>query len=405
MKLLIICGVFPPSTSATAVLINKLLLKFNEARVQVDGVTFKRSLADPDSYQTGNIKVYCSNGILGVPSEVKCFADFKYKAVNHLHRRFSKPTGVVPLYKRDRVKALMSTLKKLKVEEYDGIISICAYYDAAVALAEYKKKYSLKTPIVLYQVDPLTENVIYGGGEALLAYEKSLYGLYDYVFTTPTVYETKKGLGWDMSNVEVLMFPMSFGDRKTFKREDREIIKCVYTGQLYGDIRDARPTLELFSSIADPKIHLYFAGRGQEALLREYEQGKLKGRLHLLGEKTAEECDELLADADILINIGNTDKYLIPSKLFHYFGFGKPILNISKDSSCPALPYINEYGLGLSVLEQELAGCSQPDKVKNWIYDNKDESVDEKEIRKNFYSSDPKYIAEHILSVLKQKCK
>ena len=122
-----------------------------------------------------------------------------------------------------------------------------------------------------------------------------------------------------------------------------------------------------------------------------------------MGEKSAEECDELLADADILINIGNTDKYLIPSKLFHYFGFGKPILNVSKDSSCPALPYVNEYGLGLSVLERELTVYSQTDKVKKWIYDNKEKSIDEKKIREIFYRSDPGHIASQITNAIVRK--
>ena len=34
-------------------------------------------------------------------------------------------------------------------------------------------------------------------------------------------------------------------------------IKCVYTGYLYGGIRDAEFTLRLFSNMSDPRIHFY----------------------------------------------------------------------------------------------------------------------------------------------------
>lgn len=399
MKLLILCGALPPSTSATALLLDKLLPFFRANGVEVEGLTVKESFSDTNSYFHGDVTVHRANAVLQSPLSVSCFGDFVYKAIHRLRRTFEKPKRYVPLYKKDVKRGFLSALKRLRANRYDCIIAVCAHYDAAAALAEYKTKYAPHTPILLYQVDPLAENTIYGGGEALLAYEKSLYGIYDHVFTTPTVYKQKQKLGWDLSKVDVLMFPTVFGAKKGGERSSREEIRCVYAGQLYGGLRDARYTLELFSRIRDPRIHLYFVGRGQEELLREYEDGALKGRLHCLGEKTAEECDAILADADVLVNIGNTDKYLIPSKLFHYFGFGKPILNVVTDGECPSLPFVEQYGPAVSLmaadsLEENVAGAER------WITENFRVRLSPEEISERLRDCSPQYVAEKIMDTI-----
>ena len=399
MKILIVCGVLPPKVSATALLLDKLLPFFGASGFEVSGLTVKSGFADADRYSYGAMTVYRADCVFHSPLSVECPKDFVYKAVNRIKRTFFKPKTPGTVKKRDVVRALVDKMRRVSAHSYDCILAVCAYYDAAEAVARYKKRYAPKTPILLYQVDPLAENITYGGADSLLAYERDLYTTYDHVFTTPTVYKQKQKLGWDLSNVSTLMFPADFDEKKECPREEREEIRCVYAGQLYGGLRDATYTLELFSAITDPRVHLYFVGKGQEELLREYENGKLRGRLHVLGIKTTEECDRILAEADVLVNIGNTDKYFIPSKLFHYFGFGKPIVNVIADRECPGLPFASQYGLSVNVSVDEDFSANV-EKTERWIAEHYKENVSIRDVSERFRECSPEYIAQTIIDTI-----
>lgn len=398
MKILLVSSTVPPSNSATATLISKLLPYFEKEHVSCDYLTIKSSYSESDKFQDEKTCVYRADCTFGASSQICCLKDLLYKVYRRLKRIANKSINNV--YRIEHVNAYINALKKINLEKYSFIIAISAYYDPAFALAKYKEKYELKVPIALYQVDPLAENIIYCGGKDLLACEKHLYEVYDCIFTTPTIYNQKKALCWDMTKVETLMFPLQLSERTGASQNSREEIKCVYAGQLYGKLRDATYALELFSKIDDPRIQLYFVGRGQVDLLQEYEKGKLKGRLHYLGEKSSAECDEILTDADILINIGNSDKYLIPSKLFHYFGFCKPILNISTSPECPSIPYVNKYGLALNIVNDGYVEDSDINKVREWIFNSKDKQVEMKDVRDAFCSSSPEYIAQKIIHTM-----
>ena len=179
--------------------------------------------------------------------------------------------------------------------------------------------------------------------------------------------------------------------------DDNSEIKCVFAGFLYGKLRDATYTLNLFSKINDSNIHLYIIGKGQNELLESYANGVLKGRLHLLGEKSVSECDEVLSNFDILVNIGNTVNNQVPSKLLHYIGFGKPILNIVCSQSCPSIPYMNSYPLALNVEDVGSVSQSDADSVKQWMYGNKSATLPIERLKELFRSCTNEYIAEQIV--------
>ena len=53
------------------------------------------------------------------------------------------------------------------------------------------------------------------------------------------------------------------------------------------------------------------------------------------------------------MNLGNAVSNQIPSKLFEYFGTGKPILHLSPRADDAVLPYLQRYPLALVLSEQE----------------------------------------------------
>lgn len=366
---------------------------------EISGLTLKQSFHESDELQWKDMCIYRAAAVLYRPKPIQGICDFLYAVKNKLCSYVVKKTGN-PLFREPVVKALVRSMRKLPMDEYDVVIVVCAYYDAAEALLRYRNQYGLRAKTALYQVDPLAENKIYiqDNETQLQRYEQELYRTMDHVFTTPIIYKEKEKLGWDMSAVTALEFPLSFDSKPRQRRQPDDEIRCVYAGYLYGRLRDAGFTLDLFSRLDDPRIQLYIVGKGQEELLRAYQNGALKGRLHVLGEKGTVECDAILASADVLVNIGNTVNNQVPSKLFHYISFGRPILNITACEDCPTLPYMKKYPLSLTVADTQVADTKTAEAVQSWLQENCRKGIATTDILQLFADCTPAFIASKMLT-------
>ena len=391
-NILIISGTLPPEASATSIVVQKILHPLKELGCCVEGLTVKQNFCDEAEIDYKGMSIYKADCVLYPAVTIRCAKDFFYK----VYQRLKNSKREKAVYTERVVRALVKKMKCLPMERYDWVIALCAYYEAAEALARYKREYGLNAKTALYQVDPLAGNQTFNRDDPLelQAYEETLYRTFDHVFTTPVILQEKKRLGWDTAAVTALELPISL-EQHEVKVAKRDEIRCVYAGYLYGQLRDASFTLRLFAQMQDPRIQLYFVGNGQKKLLSAYNKGALKGRLHLLGEKPAKECDEILADADVLVNIGNTVNNQTPSKLLHYLGFGKPILNVISCVDCPSLSYVENYPLVLNVdgTRQEPADVTE---IQEWITENRGKKVDYSEVAKLLTHCTPEYIAEQI---------
>ena len=187
-------------------------------------------------------------------------------------------------------------------------------------------------------------------------YEKFLYAQFDLVFTTREIYATKANKHWQMNNVFAVDYPcvdMHLSNRRSSLRKPEREIRCVYAGQLNASIRDASTVLEILSTVKSSNIQYYFIGEGQDELLRKYGDNKLKDRLHILGKMTAENCENWILSADLLLIIGNNVDIQVPSKVFSYMSYGIPIIATYKIKECSANTYLNKVPNSLLIDETE----------------------------------------------------
>lgn len=400
MKILFISCTFPPDGMGTASVLKKLLPYFKEHN-SIDCITLKSNSLDKDC-TNDNINIYYA-GLRDYPCKIKTPMDFFRRGLTYLkyhifYKFFRKKT----LYNYRIVRAYIKKMKHISMDKYDLIITVCAEYETAEAILTYKKKRNLNGKIALYQLDPLTENEIYKNiklkRESLCQYEESMYKLFDYVITTPLIYKFKKQLNWDLGNVIYVELPITINQVMSLCKNKDDSIVCVFVGYLYGKlIRDASFTLKLFTELTSMKVRLFFIGTGQEDLINYYERNELKGHLYYLGLKSAEECDEILKNADILINIGNKVNNQLPSKLFNYIGYGKPILNIVSCEDCPSLNYMNIYPLSYNVFESQGITTEVVKNLGLWLNRVKGQTIPTDYIRQLFNPCLPETISHQIL--------
>lgn len=397
MKILIVSNTFPPEGTATAGLIANICENMLIKGIQIDALTTSKQVKASSAYN--GISVFYTDSTI----EKKESRKNLITAIINKIQKTCFPSQPV-LYKESTVNEILKMLIELKAHTYDYVIAVCAYYEMAEAALRYKKRISDELKLILYQVDPLAENLAYASIDStwLIEYEKNLFMQCELVFTTPIIYEQKKKQGWDTRHIIPVEFPAVVPKDEIIPvMRLRDEIRCVFAGYLYKKIRNPQYTLQLFSML-DSKIHLYILGTGNDKLLKKYADGPMKGRLHCMGALSPEICDQWLSSADVLVNIGNSVLNQVPSKLFHYISFGKSILNICKSSECATRPYMAKYPMGYELIEGKQIDQKTILDVERWIFEHAKEQVDFSVISKIYASSTPAYVVDQMLSSMKK---
>lgn len=76
----------------------------------------------------------------------------------------------------------------------------------------------------------------------------------------------------------------------------------------------------------------------------------------------------LAGQAEVLLSLGNAVDNQIPSKLFEYFGAGKPILHLSVSDGDAALPYLKRYPLALVLRAADGATPEVVAGLRAWLH-------------------------------------
>ena len=125
-------------------------------------------------------------------------------------------------------------------------------------------------------------------------------------------------------------------------------IELIYVGSLYKSLRRPDYMLELFiqltKSVPSRRIELHFFGDTNECndAFNSY-RDQIGKTIFLHGHVTREQAFEAIANADVVINLGNTNYCQLPSKLVEYMVLEKPILNITQTDADPSLDIMQGY--------------------------------------------------------------
>ncbi|MEE8576131.1 MAG: glycosyltransferase [candidate division Zixibacteria bacterium] len=167
--------------------------------------------------------------------------------------------------------------------------------------------------------------------------------------------------------------------------------KLLFIGTLYRAIRNPQFLLELFSQLSernDDWVELHFVGGYDDCRdICDSFKERLGNRLFFHGLMPRETVMQSVEEADLLINIGNSNPYQLPSKLVEYASAGKPILNISSIENDSSKIFLSNYDLFLNLMEASRGpDVVQVEAVEEFIRResiiNRAEKLDE--IRRNF---------------------
>ena len=219
------------------------------------------------------------------------------------------------------------------------------------------------------------------------------------LITTPFILDALKANGLPLpKNFETVGFPMISANQRAGKTYSDGKIHLLFCGWLYSDIRSPKYFLDIVSRL-DERFEVTFMGRECE-LLQERFPIKTKATLITLPNQPYDVALQAMADADVLINIGNSVPVHMPSKTLEYINTGKPMMNFYKFADCPTLYYTKRYPLALNLFEEEKDTDAAAARFVRFCEETIGKTVDHDWIETEFADCTPQYIAQKILDSL-----
>ena len=172
-------------------------------------------------------------------------------------------------------------------------------------------------------------------------------------------------------------------------------VRIAFTGTMSEALRTPYHILDVFERLKRYHVNLIIAGVNH-CRINNFES-YASVEVTELGLIEHERVLELLDDADVLLNIGNINTALIPSKLFEYLSYGKPIITTYWSDADTSLPYLKNYPLALRLDERGLDLNEQAAMVECFFDYCLGKNVDVMQLAELFCENSPDYFEELLL--------
>ena len=259
---------------------------------------------------------------------------------------------------------------------------------------------------VIWQLDPqgLHEMIDEKSKNSLIQKETEWFNQADHIFTTDVLlkeYAENSSYSKFMDKLTVLEFP-------TLEQADiiencpvalmQKKINILFCGTIDDRYRSPKKTLQCLEQIwaKDDSIAIHFVGINHSSLCKEYAE-KYPGNVFIHQPIETQFVPALLTSADILLNIGNTFRLQVPSKIFEYFATGKPIIHQQVIDCCTCAQYIDKYPLAFSLNDSVFETA---DKLHTFIKNSQGKSLNYNCIKQIYSGNTPKNVAQKMLDTM-----
>lgn len=179
-------------------------------------------------------------------------------------------------------------------------------------------------------------------------------------------------------------------ETKVYKADKSEEIVMCFVGTISDDVRTPYTFLKIMSYIKDIKVHIIFVGNNTCKHLNQYLFDSDTVKVDFLGEMKYEDAQEIVKKSDILINFGNINSNLVPSKIFEYMSYGKPIISTYTSLDDTSLTYLRKYPVVFFIYEHDSNYADCASKLKEFILECSNQIIEPSYMEKILYKNTPR---------------
>lgn len=308
---------------------------------------------------------------------------------------------ISPLYCRRIYKAARKICRENKI---DMIIPIYTQIDTLIAASMIKKKQP-HIKYIPYFLDSLSggygpkcfskEWVIQRG----IKWEDRLLPSADKVVMMQsskkhyTTYAYNKAY---YSRIVFLDIPLMTRPQQTISSKSSDgLVHLTFVGSIPVHKRNPEMFLQVFQKLDNPHYRLHIIGTSTcPEMLHQY--AAQDPRIILEGQISHAEAMQRIAKADVLVNFGNNNSSMTPSKIFEYMSYGKPIISTLPIPDEPSAQYLVKYPLAFLVNYANIDVDKVAEKMQEWIESVIGCVIPFDEIEKNFTDNTPQSFANQV---------
>jgi glycosyl transferase family 4 len=397
-SLLIISYFFYPMISARAFRWGELATHWADLGHQVD-VVASQEKGYPHEEQVNGVQIYRVNN-----SMVEWLTSRLASANNAAHQTDAAGTGSVvkeqlgqafrtlyrSLYWPDAgflwyFPALRQAKALMRRQNYDALITVSPFFTAHLVGKGLKSEFcdmlwlvDCGDPYSFQETEPHYNRLLYRGLSHHV--ERNVFRETNAITVTtlPTADIYKAHFPESAGKIQVipplLSLPEKSASSGRFFPDDKKI-RLHFAGSLYPRTRRPDYLLALFAGLIDQpdladQVELHFWGDASRVMdaFSAYKHLLESGKIMLHGMVSRELVTQSMHEASILVNIGNTTPYQLPSKVVEYGSTGKPILNLIQIENDTSQSVLDTYPSSLTLCNTGTAALAdQIEVLGQWV--------------------------------------
>lgn len=304
------------------------------------------------------------------------------------------------------VKKIVHTMNKyLKNERIDAVIACSAPHEEIFAATKWCKETGV--PLYVFQMDRFVNaNSLYPFSVTKtrqkrnnIKMEKEVLQVCKRLFVLPPLRNYYRDDQYKLVQNKIITVEHPLVARNInydipYTKESNDVI-ITYAGSLDRKLRNPEHLLKIMSSskvvTTNLKLQLFSFGNCEE-LINTYSSSSNNSILQM-GKVSSEEISKKLRESTILLIIGNNSDEEIPSKLFEYLGYGKPIIHLYFSEMDKYLDYLSRYPKALCLKIDDCCLDSNINKFIEFCNDSKDFWISNREVVSLYKECTPTYVA------------
>lgn len=306
-----------------------------------------------------------------------------------------------------RLKKMVDSI--IKNNSYDAVVPVYTQIDALLAVYWIKKKNS-SFKAIAYFIDSLSAGpkprLLSKRGKLNrgLKWEKQLCSIMDGIVYMESSRSHHEKFSKDFDYYErtvfldIPAFVRRFVRDKEIEKKNNEKIIITYVGSMPLRIRNPEYAFRVLSSLQGVNVEIRVIG------VSELEAKSINTyglEVYWLGRKPHAEIEQFFVQSDVLLNIGNNIPSMVPSKVFEYISYKKPIVSFSPIENEPSSEYLRKYGYSCIINENEEFDRNVH-MVNDFLKDLPMVKYSDEELEELFYYNTPKAFAEYLEGVCKK---
>lgn len=311
--------------------------------------------------------------------------------------------------KKELVGTYEEILKRID-ENIDVIIPASMPFESVIAAHNYKENINSEVILLPYLFDQFVEN------EALHRFklnkllkkkkhqriERNVVASSKKILILKQLKDYFKSVYPEYSHIlEEVEHPLIVKNKKyNIRRKRGSGIVFTYAGSFYKNIRDPKYMLEVFDKLlneVDGVLNLYTFGNCESTI---YEYSSKNESIKANGSIPSSLVEGALSDADFLVAVGNSVNNQVPSKIFEYLSYGKPIIYFFENEDDSNIEILKKYPNSKCVNQKDMTFEDSIAELKSFCETNKNEAISFEQISELYSDALPEHTAQLIKRIV-----